>query len=179
MKRSLARRLLSLAPTLLLLFATAPFSLAQHTEGRVTVTVLDPQNAVVPNASLELTDPATNEKRSAETRNAGTFTFVNLPPGKYKLTISAAGFQQAVYDVVVAGTKSTDIDAKLQLEGTTEMVQVETTATPVVETTQVAIGTVIDLKHIESLPFVGRDISALARIVPGYNGTWNGLPAIA
>src|SRR5262245_4634097 len=179
MKRSLVRRLLSLAPTLLLLLATAPFSLAQHTEGRVTVTVLDPQNAVVPSASLELKDLATNETRTAETRNAGTFTFVNLQPGKYKLTIVAAGFQQSVYDVVVAGTKSTDIDAKLQLEGATETVEVGTTATPVLETTQVAIGTVIDLKHIEGLPIVGRDISSLARIVPGYNGTWNGLPSIA
>jgi len=179
MKRRLARRLLSLAPTLLLLLATAPFSLAQHTEGRVTVTVLDPQNAVVPSASLELKDLATNETRTAETRNAGTFTFVNLSPGRYKLTISAAGFQQSVYDVVVSSTKSTDIEAKLQLGGTTETVEVGTTATPVLETTQVAIGTVIDLKHIEGLPIVGRDISGLARIVPGYNGTWNGLPSIA
>ena len=179
MKRSLARRLLSLAPVLLLLLATAPFSLAQHTEGRVTVTVLDPQSAVVPNARLELKDVATNETRTAETQSAGNFSFVNLPPGKYKLTISAGGFQQAIYDVVVAGTKSTDIEAKLQLVGTTEMVEVQTTATPVVEATQVAIGTVIDLKHIESLPVNGRDISSLARIVPGYNGTWNGLPSIA
>src|SRR5262245_48791400 len=179
MKRSLPRRLLSLAPTLLLLFAAAPFSLAQHTEGRVAVTVLDPQNAVVPGASLELTDPATNQVRTAETQSAGTFSFVNLSPGKYKLTVSASGFRQAVYDVTVAGTKSTDVEARLQLASATATVEVATAATPVVETTQVAIGTVIDLKHIESLPVVGRDISGLARIVPGYNGTWNGLPSIA
>jgi hypothetical protein len=112
------------------------------------------------------------------TLTAGTFTFVNLSPGKYTLTISHQGFQKAVYDVVVEGTKSTDIEATLKLGAPSQSVTVEE-ATPVVEATQVAIGAVIDLKHIEGLPLQSRDISGLSRIVPGYTGTWNGLPSIA
>src|SRR5262245_17709919 len=172
------RRSWSFLTALLLLCAAVPLVLGQHMEGRVSVTVLDPQNAVIPHASLELRDVATNETRTGETQSAGTFTCVNLQPGKYKLTISTPGFQKAVYDVTVAGTKSTDIEATLKIGAGSETVMVEA-ATPVVESTQVAIGAVIDLKHIEGLPIVGRDISALARIVAGYNGTWNGLPAIA
>jgi hypothetical protein len=76
------------------------------------VTVLDPQKMVVPGASLELLDLATNVTRTAVTQSAGNFIFVNLSPGKYRLTIGAQGFQKAVYDeVVVEGTKSTDIEA--------------------------------------------------------------------
>jgi hypothetical protein len=161
----------------MLLFATPV--IAQRTTGQISVTVLDQQSAVIPGAGLELKDAATNEIRTAVTQSGGNFTFVNLPPGKYTLTISAEGFQQAVYDAVVSGTKSTDIDAKLKVGGRTETVKVEAPATAVVEETQDTIGAVIDLKEIEGLPLGNRDISGLARIVPGYNGTWNGLPTMA
>ena len=50
---------------------------------------------------------------------------------------------------------------------------------PVVEATSVAIASTIDMKQIEGLPIVGRDIGQLSRIVPGYTGTWNGLPSVA
>src|SRR5437867_2975974 len=178
MTRSVPQRFLLFVTALLLLHCTAPLVLGQHTEGRISVTVLDPQNAVIQGASLDLKDLATNETRTAATQSAGTFTFVNLGPGKYTLTITAPGFQQAVYEAVVSGTKSTDIEAVLQLGAARQTVKVEA-ATSVVEATQVTIGAVIDLNHIEGLPIVGRDISGLAGIVPGYNGTWNGLPAIA
>lgn len=179
MTRSLPQRVLPSLYAVLLIIVTTPLVMAQFTDGRISVTVLDPQKAVIPGAGLELKDLATNETRTATTQSAGTFTFVNLKPGKYTLTISAAGFQQELYNVVVSGTKSTDIEAILKLGATTEIVKVDAPATPVVEATQSAIGAVIDLKHIEGLPLQGRDIFGLARIVPGYNGTWNGLPAIA
>src|SRR5262245_6558004 len=92
-----------------LLSATAPLLLAQNIEGRISVTVFDPQNAVIPGATLELKDPATNEMWTGATQSAGAFAFVNLRPGKYTLTISAPGFQPAAYDVQVSGTKSTDV----------------------------------------------------------------------
>lgn len=163
---------------LALLAMTSP-AWGQFTQGRVNVTVLDPQQAVVQGAVLELVDLATNEVRIGETQTAGTYSFINLPPGKYRLTISKPGFRNTVYDeVVVSATKATDVMTILQVGSPTEVVTVEAAA-PVVQTTQVAIGSVIDLKQIENLPIVGRDISQLSRIVPGYTGTWNGLPSIA
>ncbi len=152
---------------------------AQYTQGRVTVTVLDPQKAVVPAANLELVDQATKETRTGVTTTAGTFSFVNLPPGRYRLTIAHVGFQNSVYDVVVEGTKSTDIVSTLKLGATTETITVQAPATPVVESTSDVIGAVIDMKQIQDLPLQGRDISSLSRVVPGYNGTWDGLPSIA
>jgi hypothetical protein len=151
----------------------------QETRGRINVTVLDPQKAVVPDAALELVDLATNETRKATTQAVGTYTFVNLPVGKYRMTVTKPGFRVAVYDeVTVSATKSTDIETTLQIGSPTETVTVQAVA-PVVETSQVTIGSVIDMRHIDTLPIVGRDISQLARIVPGYTGTWNGLPSIA
>ncbi len=179
MQRSLHQWILLCITIGLLVVAMTPSAFGQNTQGRVSVTVLDPQRAVVPGADLELVDQATNETRVAVTQSAGTYTYVSLPPGRYKLTVSRQGFQKAVYDVVVEATKSTDIEAVLKIGATTETVMVEGAATPVVEMTQDTISTVIDLKHIEGLPLQGRNIQGLARIVPGYTGTWNGLPSIA
>src|SRR5262249_43345624 len=65
-----------------------------------------------------------------------------------------------------------------------ETVEVSSSASPLIEETSNAVGTTVDLKQIESLPLLGRDLTALSRLVPGYtgsgsNGTWDGLPAIA
>ena len=52
-------------------------------------------------------------------------------------------------------------------------------AAPLIETTTNAIGTTVDLRQIEDLPLQNRDLTALSQLVPGYNGTWDGLPSIA
>lgn len=178
MLRPLFGKLGLCAVALLFLLASSSSVWAQHTQGRISVTVLDPQKAVVPGAKLELVDPSTNEVRTAQTQSSGTFSFVNLSAGKYKLTITMEGFQKAEYEVVVQTTKSTDIEVDLQIGATTQVVQVEA-AVPVVESTQNAIGSVVDMKHIQDLPLLSRNITRFTQLVPGYTGTWNGLPSIA
>lgn len=162
-----------------------PIAWAQHgSEGTVTVTVVDPSGSVVPGAQLELQDVATNEVRKAETQDKGTYTFVNLSLGKYKLTIRKTGFQgQAIGDVVVQAAQTTDIRAALKVGAVSETLEVTGGAAPLVETTTNAIGTTIDMKQIEDLPIQGRDLGQLSQLIAGYTGgqnggTWNGLPSI-
>ncbi len=171
-----------------LLVVSVPCARAQHgSEGRVSVTVLDQSGSVVQGAQLELRDLATNEVAKAETQAAGAYTFVNLSLGNYRLTISKSGFKTEVFDkVVVEATKTTDISASLKVGAISETVEVTAGAAPLVETTSSAIGTVVDLKQIEDLPIVGRDLTQMSQLVPGYTGTladgggtWNGLPSIA
>ncbi len=163
----------------LVVLAMTASAWGQETRGRINITVLDPQRAIVPGATLELVDLATNETRTAATQSAGTYSFVSLPPGKYRLTVSNQGFRNAIFDVVtVEATRATDVIATLQIGSPTETVTVQAVA-PVVEASSVAISSTIDLKQIEGLPIVGRDIGQLSRIVPGYTGTWNGLPTMA
>ncbi|HTM39146.1 MAG TPA: carboxypeptidase-like regulatory domain-containing protein [Terriglobales bacterium] len=162
-----------------------PAALAQHgSEGTVTVTVLDPSGSVVPGASLELRDLATNTAAKAVTSDSGTYVFVNLPIGTYRLSISRAGFKiQTFESVVVQASKTTDIKTTLSIGAVNEMVEVTMTASPIIETTTNEIGTAVDLKQIEQLPIQGRDLGQLSQLVPGYTGgqnggTWNGLPAV-
>lgn len=171
----------SLTVVLVLLVALGPSARAQHgSQGTVTVTVLDQAGGVVPGAELELQDLATNDARKAQTQSAGTYSFVNLSIGTYRLKISSAGFKTQVFDtVVVQATKTTDITATLTVGALSETVEVSASATPVVEESSNSIGTTVDLKQIESLPIQGRDLTQLSRLVPGYTGTWDGLPSVA
>jgi Carboxypeptidase regulatory-like domain len=165
----------------LFLVTAAPAVWAQHgSEGTVTVTVLDPSGSIVPGAQLQLQDLATNDVRKAETQEKGTYSFVNLSLGRYKLTVSNAGFKSQIFnEVVVQAAQTTDIKVTLQVGTVNETVEVNGGAAPLVETTANAIGTTVDLKQIEDLPIYGRDLTQLANIVPGYTGTWDGLPSIA
>ena len=166
---------------ILLAVCVVPLTWAQHgSEGTVTVTVVDPSGSLVQGAQLELLDVVTNDLRKGDTQEKGTHTFVNLSLGKYRLTVSKNGFQTQVFtDVVVQAAQTTDITAALKVGAISEKVEVSGGAAPLVETTSNAIGTTVDLRQIEDLPLQNRDLTALSQLVPGYNGTWDGLPSIA
>jgi hypothetical protein len=162
-----------------LTFTFAPLAWSQHIEGRINVTVVDQQGAVVPKADVSLVDLSTNTTRQAITTESGTYSFVNLAIGNYKLTVSKSGFAPKILDnVVVQATTTTDLSVQLGIGEQQQQVLVEAAA-PVVETSTNAIGSVIDPKEVEDLPITGRDLTQLSRLSAGYNGTWNGLPTSA
>jgi len=154
-------------------------------QGTVTVTVYDQQGSIVQGAKLELTDTASGKLRAADTGEFGGFTFTTLPIGTYRLSVSRTGFKNSVVERVnVEGGRTTDVKVTMQVGQVEEKVVVSTESAPLVETTSNAIATTLDVKQIEDLPLLGRDISGLAFLTPGYsgtpgNGTWNGLPVIA
>jgi len=178
-------RVLGFLPVLLALACCSPSWAQMGSVGTVNVLVVDPSGAAVQGAKLVLQDLATNETREGETQQVGSYGFVSLPLGKYKLTVSKAGFQTDVLNsVIVQAGRVTDVKVELKVGAATEQVVVEAGAIPLVETTSNAIATTIDMKQIEDLPLQGRDVSALAQLSPGYSGTggfgtWNGLPVIA
>ena len=189
MTRSFAQPLLRSG----LVLALAVFGLCvQQSRGQITgqgtiaVRVLDPSGASVPDANLTLLDLASNRTRTGVTESSGTYTFVALPIGLYKLTVSKSGFQNQVLEsVVVQATRTTDLTVSLTVGAQTMQVTVSEQA-PVVERTSNAITGNIDLVQIEQLPLGGRDISQMSRIVPGAvtnvgagATTWDGMPLAA
>ncbi len=155
--------------------------------GTISITVLDPAGRTVPDAQLTLQDLSTNDVRRGTTQANGTYSFVNLSLGTYKLTVSKAGFDSQAFDsIAVHATQVTDLSATLKVGVATQTVEVHESETPLVETSSNAITSTIDMKQLEDLPINGRDVSQLAFLTPGYtgtpgngNGTWNGLPVIA
>ena len=126
-------------------------------QGSINVVVLDPDGKVVPDATLTLQDLSTNDLRNAVTSGDGTYTFVGLSLGNYKLTVAKKDFQSQVFtDVTVHATTVTDIAVNLKVGQSSETVEVRENETPLVESTSSVISTTIDVKQLEDLPLNGR-----------------------
>src|SRR5262249_30085786 len=101
MTRSLVQRLFKSAfvLALALLGLCAPQVWAQiTTQGTVAVRVLDQSGAAVADAKLTLVDLASNRSQTVSAGSSGTYTFVALTVGTYKLTVEKGGFQQQVIE---------------------------------------------------------------------------------
>src|ERR1700674_534 len=65
--------------------------------GTVHGVVMDPTNAVVPNAAVTLTDSLTNTVRTATTNDSGRYILPGVPPGIYELSITKTGFRTSKF----------------------------------------------------------------------------------
>jgi hypothetical protein len=149
--------------------------------------VTDASEGVVPAAELELTAIGTGIVRHAKTEGHGDFSFADLPIGTYRLRVSCTGFATTQVDtVIVHASQVTPVNVALKIGSASDTVTVSSEATPLLDASSNSLGSVIDLKAIEVLPLVGRDLTALARLTPGYAGeqdtsgnqvgVWNGQP---
>ena len=154
---------------------------AQITQGSISISVTDTSGAMLQSAELALQDLATNETRAGTTSSAGSYTFAGLPTGNYRLTVTKQGFETQVFEsVTVSATRVTDLKASLKVGAVSQQVVVSEEAVPVLETSSNAITGTVDMKQVQQLPLIGRDISSLSQLVAGYaGGTWNGLPYMA
>jgi Carboxypeptidase regulatory-like domain len=106
---------LQLSLLLVALTVLGPHTWAQSlgSAGTVTGTVTDPNNAVVPNATVKLENPVTGYTRTVNTGQDGAFRFNDVPPQNYQLTVAANGF--GTTQQVVNVRTSVPIDLKIGL----------------------------------------------------------------
>jgi hypothetical protein len=168
MHTSLKAWLRILPATLLLLLAgTARAQFNASLSG----TVLDPTQAAIPGATLTLTNNQTNAVKSVKSGGSGAFTFSELPPGTYKLTVTASGFQQNVLaSVPVAAETPATVNVTLQPGSESQTVTVDSDTIPLLQTSDASIGTTIDGSEVQRLPVVGADVYELLRTAPGITG---------
>lgn len=124
----------ALAVVIFTLFCALPAVRAQAlTAGSITGSVIDPNGAVVPNASVTLSNPITGYKRTATADADGTFHFDNIPPNNYQLEISASGFAPATQTVTVRTAVPITVKIPLEVTSATETVTVTSNAANVIE----------------------------------------------
>ncbi len=92
--------------------------------GTVAGTVVDPNNASVPNANVTIANPITGYTRSAVTNQDGTFRFDNVPPNSYQISISANGFSPATQNVNVRTSVPIMLKLALTVGAATETVTI-------------------------------------------------------
>ncbi|MDP9159090.1 MAG: TonB-dependent receptor [Acidobacteriota bacterium] len=130
-------------------------------------TVSDPNGAVVPNASVDLSNPETGFSRSTKTDGQGVYQFLQIAPATYQLTVTAPSFGTVKRDnVVLEVSTPATLDIALQVKGSAETVEV-TGEAPVVNTSDATIGNTFNANQLISLPSEGRDPVAILSLQPG------------
>lgn len=140
-----------------------------QTTGSIGGKVVDPQGAVVPNATVTITNLGTNKATTVTTSGAGQYRVTNLEPGSYSVEATSGGFAPAKADTIIVEVgRETSLDLSMSITGTTAVVQVNAEA-PVINTNDAANATNIDQTQISELPINGRRASDFARLTPGVN----------
>ena len=160
------RALMLTAPVAAVAFSTG----SAYAQFRTSVqgTVLDPQGAAVPNATLVLLDTANNQAITRQTDAAGVFNFNALPADKFTLTVTGAGFQKKVLtDITFIPEQANSITVHLELGEATQTVTVNGSAVPNLDTETSNIGTTVDSNQITHMPSFNRDVFQLSQLAPG------------
>ena len=86
-----------------LCFLLAGFQLAwaQNFFGSIVGTVTDSSSGAIAGANVTLTNLGTSDRKSAATDSSGTYRFLNLPPGRYKVEFESPGFKHLTKDQIL------------------------------------------------------------------------------
>ncbi len=146
------------------------------TTGSVVGTVTDPSGAAVPNANVQLLNIGTNATATAATNSTGEFTFTNVTPGDYKVTVSAPGFRTStVQKLTVEVNKSATIPVRLEVGEQSQVVEVTAAATAQLQTQDAQIGNVMSTENILRLPTLQRNATELMNLQPAVVAGGNNL----
>ena len=164
----MTRRIKFLATAIFCLALGAAQIFAQSTvTGGVQGRVVDPQGAVVPNATVKVKNAGTNAEVTTTTDDDGGYRVSNLQPGTYTIEVSANGFSTVkVERIIVEVGQSTSVEVPLRIQGSETVVDV-TAEAPVVNTNDNANSTNINQTSINELPINGRRWSNFALLTPG------------
>jgi hypothetical protein len=140
---------------------------AQTIYGSVLGTVTDPSGAVIPGATVNVTNIGTAEKRTVITDSAGNFRFVNLIPGHYRVEVEMPNFKHYTREVIAVEVGADiRIDAKLEIGSPTEVVTV-TSQTPLLQTDTASLSQVVESRTVTEMPLNGRNVMNLIALTPG------------
>jgi hypothetical protein len=155
-----------------MLLALAPAGRGQD-NATITGTVTDPTGAVVPNAAINLVNPATNQMRQDTSNSAGSYRFPNVGVGTYTLSASASGFQKfSRTGIVVHPAQTLAEDIALTVGSQQQTVTVAADALQVQSETS-EVSTLISGEQVSELATNGRNVTQLAALGLGVS---NNLP---
>ena len=168
--RASVRRCLSV-----LLVRSAIPATAQTTLGTIRGTVFDPQQQVVPGATVVVTDESTSVTREAQTDAQGLFEIPNLRPGTYTVTATLSGFRKAQRTgVVLRAASVVRIDLSLAIGSLEDVVTVTASGTNITIESQ-AIARGLDEQQLRDLPRNSRDIQDFLTLNPNVVGGFDSI----
>ena len=151
------------------ILATAGAARADELYGRIRGVVIDPSGAVVPGATVKVTNTATQVSRSMETSAQGEFEFVNLiAPGLYEIQVSKDGFQNFQQPEVHLDINQVYFaKVTLVVGSATQTVTVQEQGPAQINTTEMQLGATVTGTTIVDMPLVDRNWIELQQLQPG------------
>jgi hypothetical protein len=145
-----------------------PQALAQgETTSAIVGQVRDTTNAVVPGATVAISNLETGLRRSAKTDDAGRFNFPQLKPGTYSVRAEAQGFEPQQNDNVISGLgQKQTVDFTLKIARSNEVVEVSSEA-PLINPENANTSTTLNTSALEDLPNPGGDLTYPLQFSPG------------
>lgn len=173
MKKGLKMRKF-LALSMIIMLSTVV--LAQTGTSRVTGLVQDINGAIVPGASVTLTNEATNVTFKGATTSAGVYVFDGMQLGSYTVTVEMQGFKKYISrsNILTVGVPLT-VNATLEVGATEDVVEVSASYERVQTSTSGNLGATVDNKTLVDLPLGlesgtgGRNPLIFVRLQPGVN----------
>src|SRR4029079_710737 len=149
---------------LLALLPTAAF--AQVDRATLTGTVKDGAGAVLPGATVTVTNVATGVTASQTTTETGSYLLVNLIPGRYQVDVELSGFKKSSQIVTLDVGQRARVDATLEVGNFNETVTVAET-TQLLNPNDATLGGVVPQMQVANLPLAIRNWDDLLTLVPG------------
>ena len=142
---------------------------AQVDRATVSGLVKDSGGAAIPGASVTVTNLGTNVASQQTTTDTGSYLVVNLIPGQYRIDVELTGFKKQSQTVTLEVGQRARVDISLEVGNFSETVSVEGSS-PILKTSEAALGTVIPESQIANLPLAIRNWDDLLALVPGVQG---------
>jgi hypothetical protein len=156
-----------LVAVLVTIFSLCAAAVAQVTTGSILGTIHDSTGAVVPGATVTVTDAGKGTSSKVQTDNDGNYNVPFLIPGTYNISVEMQGFKRSVSNNVALDIdQKARVDFSLELGGTSETVQVTSTA-PLIKTDSSELGDVVTKTQVQNLPLNGRNFVQLTYLIPG------------
>ena len=170
----LRRHIYASAAVALAVTASAGYGVAQTSLGILAGVARDQTGAVVPNATVTITNQQNGQKLTGTSQKDGAYRFDAITTGLYTIEVQAPGFQAAlVKDLNVASTAVTTYDVRLSIGQATSEVEVEASSTTI-QTDNGTLTGVVGTEELQKLPIFSLSPFELAVTVPGAQPVSNG-----
>lgn len=142
----------------------------QTNKGGISGTVTDSNGAVVPGATVTITNLSTNQKWKVTTSDSGSFTVTSLEPVTYSVMVEAGGFKKAIVDKIKVDTAVTQTaNVSLEVGSANEEVTISAD-TPLINTESGVISHTITERQLQDVPLNNRSVLDLAVTAPNVSG---------
>jgi hypothetical protein len=142
------------------------YGVAQNATTSLRGVVSDPSGASIATATVTLTNDSVGYRAAVKVDPQGQFSFQQLDPGKYTITVAAEGFAQQVLTAELLVAQPATVNVTMSITATVQSVDVSAAA-ETLNTTDATIGNAINNETLMELPSEGRNPQTLLALQPG------------